>query len=324
MTDEQTKQPLTPLRREQTRREFLRTSALTVGVVTASLMGFVPLVRETSAHLRPPGALKTPDDEQEFFAACIKCGQCVQVCPVQAIKLADMDDGFGVGVPYIDPREQACDFSCDGLKCVRVCPTGALSHELELPADTRMGFARLARPDACLAVQGKGFKGQARGPDFPGLLKYAEVDHSKPIPVADHPYDVELCDLCVRQCPIEIRIKQCQEEKHSKGGNGQKRRDEQRESDECPPKHAINMNLVQMPNGHTWFEPAIKKGCVGCGVCEMICPVEGSAIVIEIDKTTDTLRRGRRDRFDTGQNSQNTEEATRLASKNPSTTGQGS
>jgi ferredoxin-type protein NapG len=28
---------------------------------------------------------------------------------------------------------------------------------------------------------------------------------------------------------------------------------------------------------------------VGCGVCEMICPVEPTVIVIDLDKTADTL-----------------------------------
>jgi ferredoxin-type protein NapG len=37
----------------------------------------------------------------------------VQVCPVEALKPADLFDGFGVGVPFIEPRKQACDFSCD-------------------------------------------------------------------------------------------------------------------------------------------------------------------------------------------------------------------
>jgi ferredoxin-type protein NapG len=85
---------------------------------------------------------------------------------VEAIRLADLIDGVGVGVPYIEARDQACDFSCDGLQCVLACPTGALTHSINYPAEARMGFARLARPEACLAAQGKGFKGQARGPDY--------------------------------------------------------------------------------------------------------------------------------------------------------------
>ncbi|MEW8691395.1 MAG: 4Fe-4S binding protein [Candidatus Thiodiazotropha endolucinida] len=285
------KRPLTPKRREQSRREFLRATVLTAGVVGVSLLGFVPVIQGKAMRLRPPGALKTPDDEQEFFASCIKCGQCVQVCPVEAIKLADLPDGFGIGLPYIDARAQACDFSCDGLQCVLACPTGALTHDLDYPADTRMGFARLSRPKACLAMQGKGFKGQARGPDYQGLLRYEDVDRWNPIPVADYPYDLEICDLCVRQCPIEIRITQCEE---NASGNDQQQlaRVAQQMGNECPPKHAITLEPVDLGDGVKRMKPVVQEGCVGCGVCEMICPVESAAIVIDLDKNADTVMEG--------------------------------
>jgi ferredoxin-type protein NapG len=277
------KAPLSKVRREQNRREFLRTLGLGVGMVGVSLAGLIPLVGGANARLRPPGALKDLLDEQRFLAACIKCGQCVQVCPVEAIKLADLLDGVGVGVPHIEPRLQACDFSCDGLQCVLACPTGALTHELNFPADTRMGFARLDRPDACLAMQGKGFNGLARGPGFRGKLRYAEVDRWTPVPVAEHPYDLELCDLCVRQCPIEIRITECAEEKPPEPG--QVARVAEKIGNECPPRHAIALEL--RPDGGIGMMPVVKDGCVGCGVCEMICPVGPTAIVIDIDKVTE-------------------------------------
>lgn len=281
------RRPQSKRAREQSRREFLRSIVLGVGVVGTSLLGVVPVVQGSKLRLRPPGALKTPDDEQQLLSSCIKCGQCVQVCPVQAIKLADLADGVGIGVPYIEARDQACDFSCDGLQCVLACPTGALTHDLDYPADTRMGFARLARPQACLAAQGKGFKGQARGPDYPGLLRYEEVDRWNPIPVSEHPYDLELCDLCVRQCPIEIRIAQCAEQ--DAAGNENRARVAQRVGNECPPQHAIKLEPVAGEDGRTRMRPLVLEGCVGCGVCEMICPVGPAAIVVEIDRTADTV-----------------------------------
>ena len=273
-------------RREQARREFLRSAAMAAGVVGFSLLGFLPVVQGTTLRLRPPGALKTPSDEKEFLSSCIKCGQCVQVCPVQAINLADMDVGFAIGTPYIDAREQACDFSCDGLQCVLACPTGSLSHDLDYPADSRMGFARLSRPAACLAIQGKGFKGQARGSEYKGMLRYDDIDRWNPILVADHPYDLELCDLCVRQCPIEIRISQCAE-KAKAAVDEELGRVAAQVGNECPPEHAIALEQVAMPSGEMHMAPVIKEGCVGCGVCEMICPPEPPAIVIDIHKITD-------------------------------------
>ena len=255
------KNPPPPYKQPVQRRRFLRTLATSAGVIGASLLGFIPVVRHWKKRQRPPGALAEPD----FLASCIKCGQCVQVCPVHAIKLADVTDGFGVGTPFIDARAQACDFSCDGLQCVLSCPTGALTHHINYPHEATMAIAELVRPKACLAVQGQGFKGMARGEGFKGTLRYAEVDRWNPIPVSDHPYDLEVCDLCVRQCPIEIKIKQCEAGKPPSGDENQ-----------CPPKHAIRL----APMGDGTFMPEILEGCVGCGVCEMICPVEPTAIAL--------------------------------------------
>ncbi|MFO1427489.1 MAG: hypothetical protein U1F11_11070 [Steroidobacteraceae bacterium] len=70
----------------------------------------------------------------------------------------------------------------------------------------RMGVARLVRPESCLAIRGKGFKGVARGPQFKGHLRYVEVDRWTPIHLTEHPYDLKECDLCVRECPIRGAI----------------------------------------------------------------------------------------------------------------------
>lgn len=260
-----------PERRRQARRRFLRTVLLAGGVLGAALSGFLPLAYAKRLRLRPPGAL----DEHEFLSSCIKCGQCVQVCPVQAIKLADLVDGFGVGVPYIEPRAQACDFSCDAAQCVLACPTGALTYKKEgfqtvrkgaqlaakpilkakehdpentLNLRERMGVARLVRPEICLAVKGKPFKGVARGESFKGHMRYMSVDRWKPIPIAEHPYDLKECDLCVRECPIE---------------------------------GAISMETLTASDGRQYRQPTVHEPCIGCGVCEMICPVEPACIEVE-------------------------------------------
>ena len=257
-------------RKERARREFIRTVGLTAGVLGIAGLGYYPVAAKETIRLRPPGALT----EKEFLSSCIKCGQCVQVCPVEAIKLADIMDGFGVGTPYIDARPQACDFSCDGLQCVLACPTGSLTHDLNYPHETRMGFAKLARPEKCLAMQGKGFKGLARGPDFKGVLRYDDIDRWIAQPVSEHEYDLELCDLCVRQCPIEIRLLQCEAGKPPSGDKNQ-----------CPPKKAIELIKIDPLSGHVAMKPDVLEGCVGCGVCEMICPVDPAAIIIEARAT---------------------------------------
>ena len=262
-------------KRLEERRKFLRSAVLAAAAIGVPLLGFTPMARGLEPLLRPPGAL----DEHDFLSSCIKCGQCVQVCPVQAIKLGDIDNGFGIGVPYIDSRKQACDFSCDAVQCILACPTGALSYKKPLflpvrkgaavadppillakekdPESTlnlkeRCGLAVLVRPDACLAHQGKGFKGAARGADFKGRMRFTAIDRWKPIPLKDHPFDVPLCDLCVRTCPI---------------------------------KGAISLQQETGKDGVKRMTPVVHEPCVGCGVCEMVCPPEPAAIVIEARKT---------------------------------------
>jgi ferredoxin-type protein NapG len=239
------KKPRRRLSREQEqRRTFLRAGLLVLGLLLLQPFAAIPIVRRLRERLRPPGAL--PEDR--FLGACIKCGQCVQVCPVSAIQLADAGDGFGVGVPYIDAREQACDFSCDALSCILACPTGALSHELKAKQEVRAGLAELVGPERCLARQARPLRGPARGPEFRGRLRYEEIDRWNPIAVRDHPYDREVCDLCVRECPIGETA----------------------------------LRLVPLEGGPAGsFTPEVHRGCVGCGVCEMICPAEPAAIVVE-------------------------------------------
>lgn len=245
------KSPSSP-RLQTSRRLLLRTIALFFGVIATSFSSLIPIwAKWAPSRLRPPGAL--PEDE--LLASCIKCGQCVQVCPVQAIRLADLDEGIGVGVPYIQARNQACDFSCDAVQCILACPTGSLSHTISKKEEVRMGLARIVRPQACLAYLGQGFQGLARGANFPGLLRYADIDRWQPLPIREHPYDLKLCDLCVRHCPIE---------------------------------QAISLQSVD-DNQTKRMIPVIHQACVGCGTCEMMCPVEPTVIIIEARKTWENM-----------------------------------
>ena len=250
-------------RTDDGRRSFLKSLAFGAGVLGAALLGAVPLLRGWVRRLRPPGALP----EREFLASCIKCGQCVQVCPVQAIRLSDLGDGFGVGTPYIEARAQACDFSCDGLQCVLACPTGALTHELDYPHQVEMAVAAVVAPERCLAAQGLPFRGKARGEGFAGRLRFSEIDRWNAIPLGEVEYDRERCDLCVLQCPIQLRLARCEAGAPPSGDGRQ-----------CPPDPAIRMAERGAVDGRAAALPDVLAGCVGCGVCEMVCPADPPAI----------------------------------------------
>ncbi len=249
-------------RADKARREFLRSIVLVGGVTGLGLAELIPTFADDKMRLRPPGAL----DESDYLAACIKCGQCVQVCPVDAIELGDIFDGQGAGAAYIDARAQACDFSCDGMQCVLACPTGALTHDINYSHETRMGIAVLSKPQSCLAMQGKGFKGVVRGEEYEGELRFDEIDRWHPIALNQHPFDLEVCDLCVRLCPIENRKKQC--DAGTPPSN---------DINQCPPSGAISLEKID----DNTYKPVVAEGCVGCGVCEMVCPLEEPAIIIE-------------------------------------------
>lgn len=100
----------------------------------------VPLV------LRPPGAL--PD--RDFTSVCSRGGECVRVCPAQAIRI-DPTGRIGGGAPYIDATHMPC-IVCSGLQCMHVCPSGALKP---LPlADIDMGTA-VWQAHLCLRSDGQ-------------------------------------------------------------------------------------------------------------------------------------------------------------------------
>ena len=89
----------------------------------------VPLMRANtglgkSRHerlLRPPGSL----DEEAFLSRCIRCGECMKVCPNTAIHPTLDQAGLeGLWTPMLVPRIGYCEPSC--VLCSEVCPTGAI------------------------------------------------------------------------------------------------------------------------------------------------------------------------------------------------------
>jgi ferredoxin len=71
--------------------------------------------------LRPPGSL----DESDFLSRCIRCGECMKVCPNTALHPTLDQAGLeGLWTPTLVPRIGYCEPSC--VLCSEVCPTGAI------------------------------------------------------------------------------------------------------------------------------------------------------------------------------------------------------
>ncbi|HBO39218.1 MAG TPA: ferredoxin-type protein NapG [Pasteurellaceae bacterium] len=136
------------------RRQFLKNATRTaagvcgVGIILA-LQQKQSLAR-TGVALRPPGAL---EDDKAFAAACIRCGQCVQACPYDMLRLASLLAQMEAGTPYFIARDKPCEM-CPDIPCMNACPTGALSEDLKDIDDARMGLAVLLDHETCLNWQG--------------------------------------------------------------------------------------------------------------------------------------------------------------------------
>ncbi len=78
-------------------------------------------VERNSRLVRPPGSL----DEKSFLERCIRCGECMKVCPNNALHPTLGEAGLeGIWSPVLVPRIGYCEPSC--VLCSQVCPTGAI------------------------------------------------------------------------------------------------------------------------------------------------------------------------------------------------------
>lgn len=185
--------------RPRDRRQFFQHGLLRVLTPLADyIQDRVPALMPRP-FLRPPGALA----EKQFLERCYRCGNCVEICPANAIRRLVSEDASLNETPYVDPDLAAC-VVCENMECTRVCPSGALQRVVER-CEIQMGLARL-RAEVCLRTAGQS------------------------------------CDVCVQRCPI-----------------GQT---------------AIRIDGT----GRVEIDAA---GCVGCGLCQNLCPSNPRAITVE-------------------------------------------
>jgi polyferredoxin len=145
------------------------------GLLLASMWGVGGLAgsNRNAQLIRPPGAL----DEDRFLARCIRCGQCMRICPANIIQPALLEAGIqGLWTPAINYRisRSGCLPNC--IACGQVCPTAAIRS---LSLEEKQGLGEFA----------------AQGPIRMGT---AFVDRGRCLPWAmDRP-----CLVCHELCPV--------------------------------------------------------------------------------------------------------------------------
>ncbi|MHC4233951.1 MAG: 4Fe-4S dicluster domain-containing protein [Planctomycetota bacterium] len=86
--------------------------------------------------VRPPGSV----EETEFLERCIKCDQCIRVCPTNVLQPAMLEAGLeGIWTPIMNFRLGACQYQCTA--CGHVCPTGAIQR---LTVEEKLGLGDYA------------------------------------------------------------------------------------------------------------------------------------------------------------------------------------
>ena len=237
--------------------------------------------------IRPPGALS----EDEFLKRCIKCGQCMRICPTNVLQPAGMEFGLEtLWTPVLNNRigTSGCQLNCTA--CSYVCPTSAIRP---ITLSEKLGLGEFAEAG-------------------PIRIGTAFVDRSRCLPWAmDKP-----CIVCQENCPLSPKAIYTEEvfntvrdgsltvkkiaadtiETHEKimqpgtfatGEYNDSDRDGQRaeiitnteNSIEISPKAAL---VETLSTGDTievqvrLQKPCIDiEKCIGCGVCEHECPVSG-------------------------------------------------
>jgi len=277
------------------RRQFLTSAVSGAATIPMLRIGGYLGGNWDPALVRPPGALP----EKAFLSRCIKCGQCMRVCPTNVIHPAGMRGGIeGLWTPVLNFRmgTSGCQFNC--IACGNLCPTAAIRP---ISMDERLGKDRYTE----------------QGPIKIGT---AFIHRGRCLPWAmDRP-----CIVCQENCPVSpkaIRTREVFNTVHTaarpivaKGGslyvefqNAVPGMDLFATGDYYavllpqggqPPRRIVSSweRGLRIADRHPFLSPPAPgtsveiqirlqqphvdpEQCIGCGVCEHECPVPGKRAI---------------------------------------------
>ncbi len=132
--------------------------------------------------IRPPGSV----EESDFLRKCIKCDQCINVCPTNVLQPGTFREaGFeGLWTPVMNFNIGHCQLKCN--LCSEVCPTGAIRR---ITVEEKLGRGKFA--DAGPISLGTAFFDVGRC-----------LPHAMQIP----------CVVCEEVCPVSPKAIQTQDE----------------------------------------------------------------------------------------------------------------
>lgn len=163
--------------------------------------------------IRPPGSVA----ESEFLERCIKCDQCINVCPTNVLQPATLNPvGLeGLWTPVMDFSVGFCQYNC--TLCSEVCPTGAIQktslakklgvgdHKDDGPVRVGTAFYDRGR---CLpwAMETPCVVCEEVCPVTPKAIgTYEEIVESSGVVLAKPYIHAELCigcGICEHECPV--------------------------------------------------------------------------------------------------------------------------